>query len=175
MKNALLVVVLLMMGLGSAVGQEKPETNEKHKEPKLSMLINNGVKPDLYIDGKAYDADVFDLLDFDKISSVDVLKDEMAMQKYNAPRDVIVITSKKAYASGLVDPDALKEGSIKIQGNAAESLEPMIIIDGVVVPRDSIDHLSPDQIESIKVVKGEEATKKYNAPNGVIKVKTKKK
>ena len=50
-----------------------------------------------------------------------------------------------------------------------------IIIDGKVASDKAITNLTSDEIESMKVLKDEKAIKKYNAPNGVIIITTKKK
>lgn len=173
MKNVLIITILCLAVAPLLAQKDKPTKAEK--KPKLSVLINEGENPDVYIDGKKYHASIVDLLDFDKISSVDVVKGDQALEKYNAANGVIVITSKKAYEEVLVDPDAVKGSKVEVRTKTDSSLEPMIIIDDVVVVRDSIEKLSSDQIESIEVIKGEEAMEKHNAPYGVIKVKTKRK
>ena len=174
MRNILIASMIFGLSVTALLAQ-KDKPTKAEKKPKLSVLVNEGEKPDVYIDGKKYDSSIVDLLDSDKISSVDVVKGEKALEKYNATNGVILITSKKAYEEALIDPDALKDSEVKVRNKTDSSLEPMIIIDDVIVVRDSIEKLSSDQIESIEVIKGEEAMEKHNAPYGVIKVKTKRK
>ena len=50
----------------------------------------------------------------------------------------------------------------------------MVIIDGEKSNQETLKKLSPNDIESINVVKGEQAMKKYKAANGIVIVKTKK-
>lgn len=55
--------------------------------------------------------------------------------------------------------------------------DPLIIIDGVRMDKGhALDEMQPDQIETINVLKGEAATKKYGpeAANGVVEITTKK-
>ncbi|HET8828379.1 MAG TPA: TonB family protein [Pelobium sp.] len=53
----------------------------------------------------------------------------------------------------------------------------LMIVDGKIVENFNINELKPDDIESVKVLKGESATKKYGAKgkNGVVEITTKKK
>lgn len=54
-----------------------------------------------------------------------------------------------------------------------KSKQPDIYVDGKKFDFD-VNLLDSDKIESIKVIKGKEATKKYNSPNGVLLITTKK-
>lgn len=54
-----------------------------------------------------------------------------------------------------------------------EGAKPMVFVDGKKFDF-SIDLLDTNKIESVFVVKGKEALEKYNAPNGVVLVQTKK-
>ena len=58
--------------------------------------------------------------------------------------------------------------------NEMDDEMPMVIIDSEKSDRQALNKLSPNDIESINVVKGEQAMKKYKAANGVIIVITKK-
>ena len=51
----------------------------------------------------------------------------------------------------------------------------MVIINGKVSDKKTLDKLNPNDIEKMEVFKGEQAIKKYNSPNGVIIITTKKK
>lgn len=132
-------------------------------------------KPDIYIDGKKYGYEIYDLLDQDKIATVNVLKGEWAKAEYNAPNGVILITTKKAAQKANKQKDSpidVEEDS-KVRIRSEDGTEPIIIIDGKVADRKTLSKLSPKDIESIDVLKGEKALKKHNAPNGVIIVNTK--
>ena len=136
-----------------------------HAQDKLKVELKDAPKPDIYIDGKQYDYSIFELLDQSKIESVSVIKDEQAMKEYNAPNGVILIKSKKN--GPLVE---VGEKEVKITD---DDKDPVIVVDGKVSDRESLSELSPDDIESIDVLKGEKALKEYNAPNGVVIIKTK--
>jgi TonB family protein len=64
--------------------------------------------------------------------------------------------------------------AITIRTNDDKDKQPVFIVDGKKV--DDIEHLDPDQIESISVIKDpdSEIAKKYNAPDGVIVLTLKK-
>ena len=152
MKN-LIAIVLLSMAFTQIHAQD---TSQSDTSLKVKLKEAKGLV--VYIDGKKYDPDIIELLDTDKIESVSVLKGEEAEKKYGASEGVIIITSKRITSK------------IEISNG-----EPLIIVDGKVSSREAIRELDPDQIESIEVVKGEQAIEKYNAPNGVILIKIKKK
>lgn len=154
MKN-ILIVAFFCLSTSQALAQEE-----------LKIELKDAPHPDIYIDGKKYDYAIFELLDQRKIESVSVLKDEQAMKRYNAPNGVIIIkTKKEAQRIVLVD-----EKEIRISDG---DKDPVIVIDGKVSTKEKLSKLSPDAVESIQVVKGEKAIDQYNAPNGVVIVKTK--
>lgn len=160
MKHLLIVVCLALGPFSSILAQE---TNEAVKK-KLEVTIKENDNPDVYIDGIKYNHAIIDLLDKEKIASISVLKDEKALERYNAPNGVILIETK-----------AKKEDQVKIRfkdGNNNEA-QPLIIIDGKKVAKGDLEKLNPEDIGSIDVYKGENAIKKYNAPNGVVIITTK--
>ncbi|WP_339711661.1 TonB-dependent receptor [Cyclobacterium amurskyense] len=159
MKYFLLVVGLALVPFSSILAQE---TSKGAKE-KLEITIKESDNPDVYIDGKKYDHSIIDLLDTDKIASVDVIKGERAISEYNAPNGVIIIKTKA------------KANQVRIRnsnGNLDEN-QPLIIIDGVTAEKGDLEKLDPIDIESVEVLKGENAMKKHNAPNGVVLIITK--
>lgn len=151
--NKIAVLLIIIM-----CGFEMPAQEVEKKEKSLQIKLKDARELVVYIDGKQYDADIVDLLDPDKIESVNVIKGEEARKKYNAPDGVILITSKK-------NTDNLEAKT--------DADYPMIILDGKVSRREELAKLDPNQIESIEVIKGEKAVEQYKAPNGVIVIKTK--
>lgn len=156
MKNIFILTFLFCLSAAPMLAQDK-----------LNLELKGDSKPDVYIDGKKYDYSIFELLDQSKIESVNVLKDKLALKKYNAPNGVIIVKTKKT-EERIVE---VSKKEIKI-GNAGK--EPVIIINGKVASKEILSKMSPDDIAKIEVVKGEAAIKKYNAPNGAIIIKTKK-
>jgi serine protease Do len=57
------------------------------------------------------------------------------------------------------------------------SIKPLIVIDGVVSPQANVNDIAPNDIQSINVLKGANATNKYGVKgdNGVIEITSKKK
>lgn len=152
MKNTLIVIGLLILSISQVLAQGK-----------LEVELKGAPKPDVYIDGKKYDHDIFELLDKAKIESINVLKGEEAMNEYNAPNGVILVETKK-------EAQETEQTAIRIRGG-----DPVVFIDGKESNKETLATLSPDEITSIDVVKGEKALDEYNAPNGAIIIKTKKK
>ena len=70
-----------------------------------------------------------------------------------------------------------KKSGITFSGSPSGSTPGLILIDGEKKTKKELDALSPDQIKSVEVLKGESAIKEYGAEakDGVIKITTKKK
>ena len=70
-----------------------------------------------------------------------------------------------------------KGASIFISDEDGKGKDPLIIVDGKEVKNKKMKDLDPDSIESINVLKGEAAEKKYGkkGKNGVVEITTKKK
>ena len=166
MKNLLLTACALLLSVTIATAQEKKE--ETHKKEDIQVVIKDGAKPDIYVDGKKFDFSI-ELLDKDKIATVNILKGDEALKKYNAKNGVVIISTKE---ETMVDIDKNKS-KIKIK-SGDPSKKPVIIIDGLPAKKADLKKLSPDDIETINVVKGKKAIEGYNAPNGAVIVITKK-
>ena len=151
MKNILIVTCIFCFSASHILAQDK-----------LNVELKDAPKPDVYIDGKKYDPDIFDLLDQSKIESVNVIKDEKALKEYNAPNGVIIIKTKKA-----------TQQMVAVNKKEITNTDPVVIIDGEISDRETLSKLSADDIETIDVFKGQMAIDKYNAPNGAVVVKTK--
>jgi TonB-dependent SusC/RagA subfamily outer membrane receptor len=70
-----------------------------------------------------------------------------------------------------------KKSGITFSGSPSGSTPGLILIDGEKKTKKELDALSPDQIKSVEILKGEAAIKAYgpDAKDGVIKITTKKK
>lgn len=167
MKYLILVTCALFLSIFTIQAQESQDLKEnKSKQEKLRIELKDGVKPEVYVDGVKFNFPI-DLLDVDKIESVNVLKDDRAIKEYNAKNGVVLITTKKNAI-----PSESSETMIK--DVEAPQTTPVIIINGKKTEQKSLKKLDPDDIESIKVLKDEAALKKYNTTIGVILVTTKK-
>ncbi|MFT4566752.1 MAG: hypothetical protein ACI9FN_001713 [Saprospiraceae bacterium] len=178
MKKYLISLMLIVLYISSSIAQQKEEIQIRVREDEspISFRLKNDAKPDVYIDGKKYDAAIINLLDQNQIATMNVIKGEEAIKKYNAPNGVIIIVSKKNSAAENLS-FTIDEGNttIDLQNSADNSKKPLLIVDGKTWDHDSLKELDPNDIETIDVIKGEKAYKLYKAKNGVIIVKTKKK
>jgi serine protease Do len=64
-----------------------------------------------------------------------------------------------------------------IKKNSKDTTKPLIVIDGVITPQANLNDISPNDIKSMSVLKGTNATSKYGAKgeNGVIEIISKQK
>lgn len=166
MKKIVFATIMLLCSLSTVQAQKKEE--KKTNKENLLVKLQKGVKPVIYVDGQIFDFPM-ELIDQSKIASVMVVKKQEALKKYNAPNGVILIQTKEAASINFSDIK-LKEDQ-KVGGKNG----PKVIIDGKVSDKKTLDALTPNKIEKMEIFKGEKAIKKYNAPNGVIVITTKKK
>jgi TonB family protein len=129
----------------------------------------NGNKPLILVDGVRVEGDLDGRWSPEDIESIDVLKDESATKIYGSMgmNGVVRITTKKA-------ADATRVRKVASQKLMPENA--LWLLDGKEVEKDQVEKLSPESIQSMTVLKGEEATKIYGdkAKNGVIDITTKK-
>lgn len=164
---ALTLLAALTLGLFTMAQEAKKDAKIVKKKETFVR-----VKPDknvlVIINDKKYDSEILDLIDPDKIEKIDVIKGENARDLYNE-ENVIIITPKKKEK---------EKDQIVIRGTETATDNdnpPLIIINGRESTKEDFDKLSPDNIISVTVIKGEEAEKKYNSKNGVILIEGKKK
>lgn len=163
MKKVILTASAILLSIACIQAQDEKEKDSAKEN--IRVEVNEAAKPDIYVDGKKFDFSI-ELLDKDKIESVSVIKGDQAIKEYKAKNGVILVTTKMAgIKTDKFDNKIVKDPIDKY---------PLFIIDGKEFSQDKVDKLSPNDIESIHVVKGEQAIKEYKAVNGVIIIKTKK-
>lgn len=159
MKKILFTLLLFILSISITHAQKKDDAKET-----IQVKIKDDVKPTVFVDGKKFDFPV-DLIDQNKIQSVNVIKGKEALEKYDAPNGVILISTK----------EVIEADKTVFKVRDSKSKKPLVIIDGKVSDEESLQKLDKNDIEKIDVFKGEAAIKKYNAKNGVILITTKKK
>ena len=107
------------------------------------------------------------------------LKGKTILLKSNNLKDVEFM-SKNFDGAGIVIEDAKgngKKSGITFSGSPSGSTPGLILVDGEKKTKKELDAISPDQIKSVQVLKGESVIKEYGpeAKDGVIKITTKKK
>lgn len=101
---------------------------------------------------------------------------KILMEVANVGIEKITVT---AYGTPPPPPPAGKDnkGQVVIRGQGNGKNEPLVILDGVEIPQSEMNKVSPDQIESVDVLKEEASTAKYGekGKHGVILITTKAK
>lgn len=169
MKNLILTLSALLLSISLIQAQEvslqQPTESgfQVNMQNELHIKLKDGAQPDIYVDGKKFDFPM-DLIDKNRIKSIDVLKGDLAMEKYGSKNGVLLITTKE-----------VEEKTIQIT-NTTQGEKPMIIINEKKSSQGMLEKLSPDDIENISILKGNAAITIYgpDGSNGVIVVKTKK-
>ncbi|WP_179009356.1 hypothetical protein [Winogradskyella forsetii] len=155
MKKIAFTLTFLALCSFSIFAQQQNKTD-------LQIKIKEDKKPLIFVDGKKFDFSM-DLIDQSKIESVNVIKGEKAKASYGTSNGVVLITTK-------LNDKNLSETNEKSENPK----KPVIIIDGKIADHSALDMLEPEQIEKVEVLKGEKAIEKYNSPNGVVIITTKK-
>jgi hypothetical protein len=162
-----LVVTLIVMLFTISSIQAQKEEDKKEVKDDLFIQLKEGAKPIIYVDGRIFDFPM-ELIDQSKIATVFVVKGADAVTKYKAPDGVILITTKS------FDTLKFSKDSMTKNYKIGNKNDPKIIVDGKVVDKTTLDNLKSHLIEKMQVIKGDEALKNYNAPNGVIIITLKK-
>ena len=185
MKSVLITLMYICLSVGILRAQEqKQEVTTDNKLNEVKVSIKDGTYTVVYIDGVKYDPDILELLDQDKIESVEILKGDTAKKKYGAQAVFIVSSKMKSekkdiYVTGFKDGEG--ENQIRIRQNGEKKSEfkfhgpdnsgkPLVYVDGVLQDEEALKKISPEKIKSISVLKGEKAKKKYNTSSGAILV-----
>ena len=150
----------------------KAEASDK----KNHLIIVEGAQTDyadisIQVDGREVTPEILRALNPDRIQSVSILKEPVDVAKYTTDKSkkaVMQVTLKKEESK----PLAGIVSTIRVSDNASKA---QVVIDDVMVDEAKFKSLSPDQIESINILKPEEANIFYGGAgkNGVIVVRTK--
>ncbi|MBD1433797.1 TonB-dependent receptor plug domain-containing protein [Sphingobacterium sp. DN00404] len=183
-------------GVVSALSKEGYD--RRQEDMKKILYVIDGV---VQKEGRA----ALDVLDPNTIESVEVLKDASAQSIYgeNAKHGVIKITTKKENDGRVgvkgdlskgkddevvvvgygarnksTESDTTERPRIRIRGQGISGdTHPLYVIDGVVQPKGKLDAIDPNTIESMTVLKDDNARLAYgeNGKDGVIIITTKTK
>ncbi len=152
--------------------------NGKSKSSIFISGVDGEKDPLIVVDGKEMKNKKMEDIDPDTIASVSVLKGESAISKYGKKGEngVLVISTKKGNDKIRVVGSGKSKSSIFISDSDGEK-DPLLIIDGKETKNKKVEDLDPDTIESVSVLKGASAEKKYGdkGKNGVVEIITKKK
>lgn len=180
MKKLFFTISIISL-LFSAVQAQQSGKKTDETEKGVFLKLQENARPDVYVDGVKYPKDIIDIIDQNKIGSIQVLKTEADKKEYDAPNGVILITTKQYpktmfESSTVVIKDYGKKDSTYIKIRAVEGIDPVkpvILIDGVQVDEKTLKKMSPDIIKEMRVEKNEKVKKKYNTESGVIFITTK--
>ena len=163
MKNIIATAFAIILSVSSIQAQK----TENSKDEKFYIKIKEEAKPDIYVDGKKFDFPV-GMIDTNAIESVTVLKNQVALKKYNSKNGVVLIVTKKNILKG-------NEIQLNETKRNAEKETAMIIINGKNSSKEELDKLSPDEIIDIEILKDKKKTlKNYKTSKPVIIISTKK-
>ena len=150
------------------------KTPDKPENSNSIFLINGSYNSSLkdvilLVNGQEVSPEIFRAIDPQRIQSVTVLKDQASLAKYTTDKSktgiIQVKLKKEEQASDINIP------TIRFDSQTSKSL---VIIDGKAADATAVQALSPSQIKSIKVLKGQQAVDLFGeaAKNGAICVST---
>jgi len=150
------------------------QASETRKNEQIDVNESNAL---VIVDGKEINKVELEKISPDKIESISVLKGESAKAAYGekGKDGVILVTLKN---------DGQATQSLKLQANSplifsssdGAGSQPLIVKDGVIDENQNVNNIPPETIESINVLKGEQATKKYGekGKHDVVEITLKK-
>ena len=143
----------------------------------------DSINPPMYVvDGTIVTETIIKSINSESIQSVNILKDQSAIEKYGdkAKNGVIEATLKKD-AKGWITSDSLNHTRVSVGSNPFNkdmNLKnfPLIYLDGVIIDRSSMTAINPNNIESISCFKDKSAIATYGekAKDGVILITSKR-
>ena len=153
------------------------EADEKVAQKNLTLIMKGTSAADyadvlILVDGREVTSEILQALNPERIQSISVLKEPSdIIAKYTtdkSKKSVMLVTLKKEEPK----PLAGTVFTIRVSDNASKA---QVVIDDVMVDEAKLKSLSPDQIESITVLKPETAVAIYGeaGKDGVIVVRTK--
>ena len=183
----------VLQGVAAYANADKNDTNVMIDNStgwmkNLSVDTTNKPVPLYLLDGKEISADEMKKIDPNKIESINVLKDSVAVKEWGekGKNGVVEVKMKKLLSGSqtsslqtqAIDNEFTVEANkVTIKANKSDSS--LIVVNGEVMPnRNELDIvLQPDNIVSMNVLKGEPALKKYGEKgrNGVVEFATKNK
>jgi len=198
MKNSILIAIGLCVTMtGTAFGQVISTDNNKPLI-KITGEAVEGKQPLIYLDGVKQESGALTMIDPNKIKTVSIIKDAQAISKFGteASNGVILIRTKDALESDSLTnaplehlpanyPQVTVNPSIKIGNIALSKLikisseaspkEPVYVLDGKIVKNPNEKIIAAENVKSISIIKGSDASKIYGeiAADGVIIISTK--
>ncbi|WP_165004221.1 M56 family metallopeptidase [Seramator thermalis] len=149
-------------GEKETVVQDTTKVTVWNKKQKVIEELSDDAKRAIFIvDGTRMNYDKVQVIDPQEIDNVSVLKGDAATSVYGteAKDGVVIITTKN---NG--HPSSTERRISVTDGN------PLILMNGVAITKEEMDKINPDEIESVNVLKGEQATRLYGekGKNGVV-------
>jgi TonB-dependent SusC/RagA subfamily outer membrane receptor len=149
-------------GEKETVVQDTTKVTVWNKKQKVIEELSDDAKRAIFIvDGTRTNYDKVQVIDPQEIDNVSVLKGDAATSVYGteAKDGVVIITTKN---NG--HPSSTERRMGVSDGN------PLILMNGVAITKEEMDKINPDDIESVNVLKGEQATRLYGekGKNGVV-------
>ncbi len=152
------------------------EGNEKVRQKNLAIIMEGTSVTDyadmlILLDGREVTPEILQALNPSRIQSFSVLKEPSDIAKYTTDKSkkaVMLVTLKKEEPKPLAGTVA----TIRVSDNAQKAL---VVIDDKVSDEATLKSLSPDQIESVTVLKSQAAVSLYGeaGKKGVLYVRTK--
>jgi TonB-dependent SusC/RagA subfamily outer membrane receptor len=147
--------------------KKSPETRKGLVQDHTS-IGNPEKQPLIILDGKKITRAQMDQISPNEIASISVLKDEASKSMYGeeAKNGVILIT-RKSHDQETTSAVRLNSGDTK--------KPPLYILDGKKIDPEEMDKITHESIESLNVIKSEQAVEKYGkkGENGIIEITSK--
>ncbi|WP_298903758.1 M56 family metallopeptidase [uncultured Psychroserpens sp.] len=154
----------------------KTNINASQNGNKTNIFISESDNPLFIIDGKQVDKSVFENIDSEKISTINVLKGTSAYELYGEKgKNGVIIMTKKGSKNIFVKSDEKYKTGVLYEFIETDGKQPLYIVDGKVIANGKVSDIDPNSINTIDIIKDKTAVKVYGekAKNGAVVVRTK--
>ncbi len=178
-------VALLSFALCQAQAEKavpsKPGSNSMPRLLAGRSCPDSTSKPLFVVDRRIVPEETFKKLDANKVESLTVLKDSSAVALYGpcAAHGVVVAVLKEGTArqdAARIDPPRDAPSGKTTATLESGAPKPLYVIDGRIVPEETVRRITPDRIKSLTVLKDSSAVALFGPPaaKGVVVVVLKK-
>ena len=143
--NKLKSILCLILILGISYTLEA-QTQEIPSDQDIKVKVKESEEVLVLIDGVKYDTKILDLLDTDRIESIDILKGKKAMEKYKVKNAIVVTTKKSVKESVSISIKGENKIVVKESDKNVIKGNPAVVIDGEVSEyHEALSMLTPSQ------------------------------
>ncbi|OUR96043.1 hypothetical protein A9Q86_16320 [Flavobacteriales bacterium 33_180_T64] len=155
----------------------KTTINAYENESSNVLIIEEGDDPIFVVDGKIVKKSLFEDIDSDDIKSINILKGKVALESFgDKGKNGVVIMTKKGSNSFIYKTNKDTDVNVDFEFIETDGKKPLMLLNGNEVSDFKLKSMDPNSIDTIEILKGENAIKIYgdHGKDGVVLINSKK-